>query len=66
VLPFRDSSNNPTNVITYTNTLVTGIQVDPRSGTLFAQTSAGAGPPAATNTAALQAQMNVLGYRLQY
>lgn len=62
--PFRDALNNPTNVITYTNTLVTGIQVDPRSGTLFAQTSAGAGPPSAINSGELQAQMNVLGWKL--
>jgi len=65
VLPFRDSSNNPTNVITYQNTLVTGIQVDPRSGTLFAQTSTGSGPPAATNVPALQARQSILGFRLQ-
>lgn len=66
VLPFTDSAGNPTNVITYQNTLVTGLQVDPRSGTLFAQTSTGSGPPAATNVSALQARLDILGFRLQY
>ena len=55
-----------TNVITYQNTLVTGIQVDPRSGTLFAQTSTGSGPPAAQRVSALEARLTILGFRLQF
>lgn len=68
VLPFDSDGDGTgdTNVITYQNTLVTGIQVDPRSGTLFAQTSTGSGPPAATDVDALEARLSILGFRLQF
>lgn len=41
---FLDDQGNPTNEIVFEDTLVTGVQIDPASGTLFVQTSSGEQP----------------------
>jgi len=46
ILPFLDESNQPTAVKEYPGALVTGVQIDPRSGLLFTQASTGSGAPA--------------------
>jgi len=46
ILPFLDESNQPSAVKEYPGALVTGVQIDPKSGLLFTQASTGAGAPA--------------------
>ena len=43
--PFRDDAGQPTNEKEYVNQLVTGIDIDPRSGTVFVSTSKGGEEP---------------------
>jgi hypothetical protein len=63
---FTDPVTNTPNVITYTDTLVTGLQVDPSSGTLFIQTSTGTAPPNAVNAPGLQSETANIGFRQMY
>lgn len=63
ILPFLDNSNQPTAVKEYPGELVTGVQIDPRSGTLFTQASTGAGAPALDVVAEFGHKTKVLGRR---
>lgn len=63
---FRDSTNTPTNTITYQNTLVTGLQVDPQTGNIFVQRSAGSGPAGTIGAPNLAAKMLGVGWRQRY
>jgi hypothetical protein len=63
ILPFVDDSNQPTAVKEYPGALVTGVQIDPKSGSLFTQASTGAGAPAVDVVAGFAHSTKLLGMR---
>jgi hypothetical protein len=63
ILPFVDDQNQPTAVKEYPGELVTGVQIDPRSGSLFTQASTGAGAPSVDKVSGFAHQNKLLGMR---
>lgn len=66
-LPFEDANGQPTNVKEFPNAIVTSVQIDPRTGSLFTQvSSSGATPPQAEAIPGLAEQSHRLGFRQPY
>ena len=62
-LPFTVNGTK-TNVQSIPGTIVTGLQIDPRTGTLFVQTSTGSGPPQTIQATGAATGLTLAGWHL--
>jgi hypothetical protein len=64
IKPFVDANGNSSDVKEFPGQLVTGVQIDPRSGTLFTQASTGGEAPVAEKVQGFGHGQTLLGWKL--